>query len=601
MITKIEIAKFKRWDNKTITLHPNGVTIVAGPNNIGKSTLLQALAVWNFCRVVVEHEKGYEYLCGKKGKGIGVALDDFYPMNIPNFQYLWTNLTQKQLYSLKIACEWNIDPEGGEHRRLKFGLGLVQDRLFIKVEESNVQNINEIPNIAILTPFAGIDVKEEEHSPAVRARLIGKGLSGAVLRNEIKELFEQNVKLRKEKKQPGKKDLSKAALREIRETDPFEILQSNLIRLFGLRLNVEPYHPTFHSYLKITYKRGEIVNSRFKPFKDFEARDIMSQGSGFLQWLSVFTYALSPNIKVLLLDEPDSHLHCTMQVELLDVLQEIAEKLGKQILVATHSTEIIRTRDIQDILQVSKDRVKYLTEEKQRVGMMANLGSTYSPRLDKLKNTKSLFLVENQSDADTLRVWAKALDIRWPEKIVVWPRANHHKERKHLHDYLVEELHGVGGGKLKTLSLSDRDTRELNSVSQDLKERDYIDEITVSAHFAPRCWRRHEIESYMLHPSTIARMVAKKRHVDTPEGLAEIEDEVRNYLINEFSLCFDAGFTSSAYDVKFDSNYNVPGHETLQKIGKHFHTNIKDIPKEMQTTEIFEDVKKMLQEVNTFF
>ena len=96
MITKIEISKFKRWDNKSIILHPKGVTIVAGPNNIGKSTLLQALAVWNFCRVVIEHEKGEEYLCGKKGKGIGVALDDFYPMNIPNFQYLWTNLTQKQ-------------------------------------------------------------------------------------------------------------------------------------------------------------------------------------------------------------------------------------------------------------------------------------------------------------------------------------------------------------------------------------------------------------------------------------------------------------------------------------------------------------------------
>lgn len=70
MITKVEISEFIRWSNKTITLLPQG--IVAGPNNAGKSTLLQALAIWNFCCVVIEHEKGDEYLCGKKGKKVSV-------------------------------------------------------------------------------------------------------------------------------------------------------------------------------------------------------------------------------------------------------------------------------------------------------------------------------------------------------------------------------------------------------------------------------------------------------------------------------------------------------------------------------------------------
>lgn len=43
----------------------------------------------------------------------------------------------------------------------------------------------------------------------------------------------------------------------------------------------------------------------------------MVEGSGFLQWLSVYTLALNPSINVLLLDEPDAHLHTTLQDHLL--------------------------------------------------------------------------------------------------------------------------------------------------------------------------------------------------------------------------------------------------------------------------------------------
>ena len=45
MITKVTTQYFKRFEQQEFPLEP--LTLLAGPNNCGKSTLLQALMVWN--------------------------------------------------------------------------------------------------------------------------------------------------------------------------------------------------------------------------------------------------------------------------------------------------------------------------------------------------------------------------------------------------------------------------------------------------------------------------------------------------------------------------------------------------------------------------
>ena len=59
MISKVTIQNFKCFREPTeFILKPEGVTFLAGGNNSGKSTLLQALAVWEFARSVIEVNKG---------------------------------------------------------------------------------------------------------------------------------------------------------------------------------------------------------------------------------------------------------------------------------------------------------------------------------------------------------------------------------------------------------------------------------------------------------------------------------------------------------------------------------------------------------------
>ena len=46
MITRVVIENFKRFERQEFELDP--VTVLAGPNNSGKTTLIQALSAWAF-------------------------------------------------------------------------------------------------------------------------------------------------------------------------------------------------------------------------------------------------------------------------------------------------------------------------------------------------------------------------------------------------------------------------------------------------------------------------------------------------------------------------------------------------------------------------
>lgn len=580
MIKKVQLTNFKRFSSTTVNFKEKGVSILVGGNNSGKSTLLHAMAVWEFAKIYLENEKGAQSLHENfHGDGIGIGLEDFTPINIPSLKYLWTNLNYGGVnggYSLKIKCTWDLPLK--PDRQLEISFALTQERLFIKPTFSNLSPTDKVPVVAYLPPFAGITDREQWYSPADRKKLIGRGLAGSVLRNTIMEMYMENVRARREKKGVAAR-IPKSSLALLKSIDPFEVLNRNLLEVFSVNLYPHHFSPQFHNYVKIDLAKGQIVHQRFKPFPNYTKRDIMVEGSGFLQWLSVYAYAINNEIDLLLLDEPDAHLHCSLQNLLLDKLIEICKNADKQILLASHSTELIKYVHTEQILEVKGNTAKYLQQDNQKTAVIAGLGSEYSPIINKLQRSKRLIFTENKSDIDLLKIWCEKLQIDWPQRIVEWPFANNHDQRKQLFLHIKEEIKD-----LKGLSVEDRDNDLYEQTTAILAEK-YPDWTSGNAELRYRRWRRWEIENYLICPSAIARAA----NVD--------EKEIRDFLCDSFSMIVPAEFHLTERKNETRTLFDLEGKSIMDAIESKFGVSKYDVANSMLKDEVFEDIKTLLNEI----
>ena len=581
MIHKCQITNFKRLGTKEIILKDN-ISLVVGGNNSGKTSVLHALAVWEYAKQVLIYEKSPRALYhGFSGDGYGVTIDDFTPINIPSFKYLWTNLKTDSGYTLEISCFWMLHEI---EKYLKIGLAYGQEKLYIKPLDSNVNEGDYIPHIVYLPTFAGINSKEEWHTPAVRNKYIGQGLAGSVLRNQIMELFLQNVKIRKERKGDRSKILE-SDLKWIRENDAYELLNQTIFSIFKGILYPKAFNPNFHTHVLVNFRKGEIVNKRFKPIADYKERDIMVEGSGFLQWLSVYTMAVTPNIDVLLLDEPDAHLHCSLQSELFAHLQRIATLKRKQILIATHSTDIIKTYDFGRILSVSNTSIRYLASADAKIRIISGIGSEYFPLLEAVQKYKRVLFVENESDAKLLKIFCDKYSV-WPNNLVVWPKANKQSERTVLYLYLKEQIHD-----LKCISLSDRDNELYREGTSNLHDNT-PDKVEGNNELRYRKWRRWEMESYLISKPAIVRLIMNKNGVSNDDATRDFDSYAAS-----LGIVINPDYKQSDCTVSNAPLFNMDAKALLNPICDHYGIDKYAIANEMHTEDLFDDVRTLVDEI----
>ncbi len=86
MITRVKVEFFKRFQTTSFELGDD--IVLAGPNNSGKTTLLQAVAVWNLAlqRWQAEHAESSK---AKQRTGIPVSRNDFTAVPLREMNLLW--------------------------------------------------------------------------------------------------------------------------------------------------------------------------------------------------------------------------------------------------------------------------------------------------------------------------------------------------------------------------------------------------------------------------------------------------------------------------------------------------------------------------------
>ena len=600
MIKTVELTRFKKYKQESFNLRPTGISLLVGGNNAGKSTLIQALSVWEFCKMILLHEKGRSSFNQDEvgtGEGFGMSAEEFMPVAVPSLNHLWTNL-KTQLspsekrewpdgfpgYIMRIKCIWDYADQ--LDRILEIGLSLVNDRLFIRVTKSNLLEDDYIPTVVYLPTFAGVLPKENKATLAERRAFLGRGMAGSIIRNMIYDLYVEDVRIREGLVDSGNR-LRGHRKEEYEAKSPLQKLQKNLRDTFKSELEIEPFNEDFHTVIKINERKVVLSdNNKYDvlPKSKYSPRDIITQGSGYLQWLSIFCILYSSNIDVLLLDEPDAHLHATLQSELLRELLAYfeGENSGKQILISTHSVEIIKLAPLNIVL--SMETKKYLYEEASRVAALNGIGSEYFPKIDLLKRYKKIIFVENESDVRILQILGEKCGLNMPTDVVYWANTESHANRRHM----FEELHRVIPD-LKCVSLRDRDMECLDVVGEGLTYKTIA--LPQGSPIILLQWRRKNIESYLLCPQAIALASGKT------------VDEVKSYIQEKFALSIDDDGYIEAEPPEAILTLDGKHHFTAETIGlEHaFSCNKYDVAKMMTADEVCEDVKTFITRVQSLF
>jgi hypothetical protein len=115
-------------------------------------------------------------------------------------------------------------------------------------------------------------------------------------------------------------------------------------------------------------------------------REIFWAGFGFQVWCQMLTHViLAKKVSLFLIDEPDIYLHSELQRQLLGLLRN----MGPDILIATHSTEIIVEAETDDLVQINKQKTSAIRirNASQVREVFATLGSSLNPILTQLAKT----------------------------------------------------------------------------------------------------------------------------------------------------------------------------------------------------------------------
>jgi len=252
--------------------------------------------------------------------------------------------------------------------------------------------------------------------------------------------------------------------------------------------------------------------------------DFISAGSGFLQVANIIAFLFLNPTKVALLDEPDSHMHDDLQRLIFDILKEVSEKRGLQIIVSTHSPTLIDAAGYESLLLIDRSETKPLQPEDTEtlIPRLSDMGLSLPPRklMDTLRGRKVLFVEGEEADYENfLKVLGRKVLTDFSQVTRMLTVFQTEGPTMNWPFDTIKAFEKLIGTRIRYVYISDAD---LNTDEQ-LREREK--KATELGHTIRHLSRRNR-ESYLLDPIILSRLLQKKWNaknatVDTPELLTE--------------------------------------------------------------------------------
>jgi ABC-type cobalamin/Fe3+-siderophores transport system ATPase subunit len=472
-IKRVWVQNFKGYERFDVRL--GRFNVLVGANNAGKSTLLQAIDLI-YALLKIHSESGRLASSGRllpPGILPVATLRDLFHNGV------WR--TGNEYVPAVVGAEF-IDGSRVEFGiRLLFGNGNSRVREQVGMTDSRLATLLSHP--AVWVPSAVGIVREEEYRTAARRTgLISGGRHNEVLRNLLYGLKQESP-------------------------DRFDRLQS----ILQARFNGQLAGVTFDEAL------DQFVSTDFASSKGAQ-HDLFSAGAGFVQVVQLLAFVLNGSASIVLLDEPDAHLHSSLQRVVIEILDELAASESFQVVLATHSKEIINFVDPTRLILIedSSSTAEPVGDAVTPMTILRSMGDIDNvDAYSFVKNRRCLF-VEGQSDLTILGRFAATLKNRsfTGDDRVVAVAAGGVDKFDHVRQ--LEVLERILGASIHTLQVRDRDAM----IDDDRQQ--IIDAAPRPMHVL----LLDSIESYLIHPRVIGRVIdeiASERGMDVRAS----EDEVR--------------------------------------------------------------------------
>ena len=479
MIRTIIIRRFKKFREFTFDLP--GHIVLAGPNNTGKTTLLQAIATWSLALDVWKRRNDYN----KRNGYVSVPLTRqlFPAVPLRAFDFLW----HARDYRGRII-EIEARGDGG----WSVGMELAADsaeQIYVRptvTTDAEVLRKHTLRAVYV-PPMGGLGVDEPVLQPPKIAQLLGMGKVGDVVRNLLVEAHQNQPK--------------------------WNTLVASVKEMFGYELL-----PPDAS--------GPDIMIEYRMAAGGPAYDVASAGSGFQQVLMLLAFLNSRPGSVLLVDEPDAHLHVLLQDAIYGELKKVALREGSQLVVATHSEVIINSvepRELCAVLNVPRP----IADNIERNRLLMSLKVLTNQDIVMALSQPGVLYVEGHTDIALLKEWATTLGHPVAPLLaggVFWKPTR------------WEAQPGRPGG----LSTDSRDHYEaIRLVREDLPGLEILDrdgnpnlpetELTGKGLQRVR-WSRYEAESYLFHPDALARFVEQRAGADSARNVEDMKRYLQDNL-----------------------------------------------------------------------
>ncbi|WP_405544829.1 AAA family ATPase [Streptomyces goshikiensis] len=501
MIKQIKLRNFKAFENFTITL--NESSLLVGPNSAGKSTVLSALKFAEACLKSAKRNKP------SLSRQHGSSWVQGYPIPVKDFELL----NESVRHEFRVNTETSLELSWKNGSKLRAVWPNSEDEgddspyFYLTSETGTVprspkQVRDEYSPIGIIPALTPLEYVEEILTADYVKKNQASRLSSRHFRNQLRFLTGDDW--------ANFLDFAEPWMGGMRISTP--------VAQYGTKTSIDVFYT--------------------EPGSGKE-KELVWAGDGVQIWLQLLLHIYRlKDAPTLVLDEPEVFLHADLQLRLIRLI----DSLGIQVVLATHSSEVLAEADIRSIVWIDKSKRNAIRAPK-REGMetlSGALGTAFNLGMAKALRAKGIVFVEGK-DLRTLRILAKNLGfanlVADMDLAVVPINGYSNWSNTEAFGWLVQDFLKTSVGALVLL---DRDYRTPDQVEA---VRTKLSKAGLECHV----WAKKELESYLISPSAISR-ISKCPILEVEQTIEALMSEMHNSVFAQFNCARQATERSAKLD-----------------------------------------------------